>query len=94
MNVGVSTYKRRDSAQHSTPHSNMLVLKAIVFATTLLTSVMAESCPGDRAIALCCRSKGPYSDNTYLFKNICHIEVEDESTIMGAGCGVMSVDDW
>lgn len=58
----------------------------LVVAGAAVHASPATSCPSERPNHLCCRSLGPFSDNEYVWENICGITGVDANVSTAAGC--------
>ena len=66
----------------------MHIIKFVLPAALLSLSSLAEGqCSSPRSIHLCCRSLQPYSNNQYVWENICgYPGVEDTTVPVAGGC--------
>ena len=71
---------------------NLRSIATVLFVATASSSLVSAACASSQ-VELCCRTFAPYSDNAYVYKNICGI-VEDPDTPMGAFCEVLSSSAW
>lgn len=63
-------------------------MSRLSFSVTVLALVglVTSQCPAGRSISLCCQSLEPFSDNEYVWENICSISVSDTSLLVGSDC--------
>ena len=59
---------------------------SIVIVPLVFAVVAYASCPSAMPLSLCCRSLAPFSDNEYVWENVCGITVPDTSLLTAAGC--------
>lgn len=59
----------------------------IALALAVFAGLVASQCPTDQPIALCCLSLNPFSDNEYVWEDVCGITVPDTSLLVAAACG-------
>ncbi|THH15358.1 hypothetical protein EW146_g5104 [Bondarzewia mesenterica] len=60
-------------------------------AATLGRAASATSrCPAEQSNSLCCRSLGKFSDNSYVWTNICGITGVDPNTSTASGCSIIA----
>lgn len=64
-------------------------MKFFAFAPLLaFAAVVQASCPSAMPLSLCCQSLEPFSDNEYVWENVCGITVPDTSLLTASGCEV------
>ncbi|KAH9921403.1 uncharacterized protein B0H18DRAFT_880182 [Fomitopsis serialis] len=58
---------------------------AILLSLAAVTAAQT-SCPSAMPLSLCCVSLGPFSDNEYVWENVCGVTVPDTSLLTASGC--------
>ena len=62
---------------------------AVLSATVFLSPLAGAQCTS--GTRLCCAELQPFSDNAYVWENICGIQESDQSIPVGSGCEEISV---
>ncbi|TFY70090.1 hypothetical protein EVJ58_g10 [Rhodofomes roseus] len=64
-------------------------MHTLSFATLAAFAAIAAaqtSCPSAMPISLCCITLEPFSDNAYVWENVCGVTVPDTTILTASGC--------
>jgi len=67
-----------------------MMLQTLALSIVSLAGLVAGSCEAPYAISMCCISLAPYTDNAYVWNDVCGNTGLNENVLVASGCEVSS----